>query len=141
MNKSLEINPRNTKYLKRLMNIHLIFGNFGDCHMIITKCINLEPREPEHQTDLYKIEKIIKDYESIEELINKKDFAKAEEICAEILKESSEFTILKITYLKLLLENLKLNEAINYISHNISQDERSDEIDYYLALAFYYDGQ
>ena len=119
----------------------MIYGNFGDCHVIINKCINLEPREPEHKKDLENIEKAIKDYESLDELINKKDFQKAEEISERLLKECSEFLSLKIIYIKILLENLKLNQAVNFISNKISQEERTDEIDYYLALAFYYDGQ
>lgn len=141
VNKALEINPRNVKYIKRLMNIHMIYGNFGDCHILITKSIYLEPRETEHKKDLYNIEKTIKDYESIEELIIKKEFKKAEEIAEKLLKESTAFTALKLSYIKLLLENLKLNEAITFITSKISQDEKNDEIDYLLALAFYYDGQ
>lgn len=141
INRAIEICPRNIKYLKRLMNIQMMYGNFGDCHMIINKCINLEPREPEHKKDLENIEKAIKDYESLDEIINKKDFQKAEEISERLLKECSEFLSLKIIYIKILLENLKLNEAVNFISNKISQEERTDEIDYYLALAFYYDGQ
>lgn len=119
----------------------MIYGNFGDCHMIVNKCINLEPREPEHRTDLHNIERAIKEYESIDELIVKREFKKAEEIAEKLLKECTEFLALKVTYVKLLLENLKLTEAINFITSKITQDEKNDEIDYYLALAFYYDGQ
>jgi len=119
----------------------MIYGNFGDCYIILNKCINIEPREPEHKTDLSNIEKKIKEFESIDELINKKEFIKAEEIAEKLLKDCSEFKSLKITYIKILLENLKLNEAIIFITSKISQDEKNDEIDYYLALAFYYDGQ
>lgn len=141
LNKALEINPKNVKYLKRLSNLHMMYGNFGDCHMILNKCINLEKSELEHKTDLNNINRMIKEYESIDELINKKDFVKAEEIAEKLLKDCTEFLALKKIYITLLLENLKLNEAIIFITSKISHDEKCDEIDYYLALAFYYDGQ
>ena len=119
----------------------MIFGNFGDCFFIINKCINLEPKEHEHRTELNHIQKTIRDFESIEELIKKKEFVKAEEISEKLLKECLEFNALKITYIKVLIENLKLVEAIKFIISKISQEEKNDEIEYFLALAFYYDGQ
>lgn len=141
LNKAIEINPKNIKYLKRLVALQTLFGNFGDCVMILQKCINFEPKESTHKTELNNMEKMIKDYEKIEEKIQKKEFKEAEEIIEKILKEATEFLSLKITYLKVLIENVKLTEAINYIIGNFSQDEKTDEVDYLLALSFYYDGQ
>ena len=109
--------------------------------MILNKCVNLEPKELTHKTELKNMEKNISDYESIDEKIKKGDFKEAEEKIEKILKESTEFLSLKITYLKVLLENVKLTEAINFIVNKFTKDEKTDECDYLLALAFYYDGQ
>ena len=119
----------------------MIYGNLGDSLNIFDKCTNLEPREPEHKKDLENIKKKILDCELIEEKFTKKDFVKAEEISQKILKDCTEFLSLKITYIKCLIENLKLTEAIKYILTYISNDEKTDETDYLLALSFYYDGQ
>ena len=109
--------------------------------MILQKCINLEPKDSTHKTELVSMEKLIKVYEKIDEKMKKKDFKEAEEKIEKILKDSTEFLSLKITYIKVLLENLKLTEAINYIIQKFTQDEKTDEVHYLLALAFYYDGQ
>lgn len=141
LNKSLEIAPRNTKYLKRLANIQMLYGNLGESLNIMQKCVNLEPREPEHKNELNAIQKKIYDHEKLEETFNKKDFVKAEELAEKLIKDCSEFLALKILYIKILIENLKLQEAIKFILSHISTDEKNDETDYLLALAFYYDGQ
>jgi hypothetical protein len=70
------------------------------------KCLNLEPKELEHKNDLDAVQKKILNYELIDENINKKDFVKAEELAEKLLKDCTEFTSLKITYIKILLENL-----------------------------------
>jgi predicted Zn-dependent protease len=141
LNKALEITPRNTKYLKRLANIQMIYGNLGESLTILQKCINLEPREADHKNEFDAIQKKIFNNELIEENIKKKDFIKAEEIAEKLVKECHEFLALKITYVKILIENLKLLEAIKYILNNISSEEKNDEVDYLLALSFYYDAQ
>lgn len=119
----------------------MIYGNFGESLSIFQKCINLEPREPEHKNELEAIQRKINNYELMEESVTKRDFIKAEEIAEKLVKDCTEFFALKTTYIKILLENLKLQEAIKFIMNNISSDEKNDEIDYLLALGFYYDGQ
>ena len=141
LNKAIDINPKNIKYLKRLVGLHTLYGNFGDCIMILQKCVNLEPKESTHKTELKNMEKLISDYDSNDEKMKKGEFKEAEEKIEKILKESTEFVSLKITYVKVLIENLKLNNAINFIVQKFTQDEKTDEVDYLLALAFYYDGQ
>jgi len=141
LNKAIDINPKNIKYLKRLVGLHTLYGNFGDCIMILQKCVNLEPKESTHKTELKNMEKLISDYETIDEKMKKGEFKEAEEKIEKILKESTEFVSLKITYVKVLIENLKLNNAITFIVQKFTQDEKTDEVDYLLALAFYYDGQ
>lgn len=141
LNKAIEINPKNVKYLKRLVALHVLYGNFGDCIMILQKCVNLEPNDSTHKTELKNMQKTISDYESIDEKIKKADYKEAEEKIEKILKESTEFLSLKITYVKCLLENVKLTEAITFILQKFTKDEKTDECDYLLALAFYYDGQ
>jgi len=141
LNKAIDISPKNIKYLKRLVGLQTLYGNFGDCIMILQKCVNLEPKEPAHKTELRAMEKQIKELEVIEEKMKMNQYKEAEEKIEKILKESSEFLSLKITYVKVLIENLKLVDAINYTMRKFTKDEKNDEVDYLLALALYYDGQ
>ena len=141
LNKAIDISPKNIKYLKRLVGLQTLYGNFGDCIMILQKCSNLEPREPVHKTELRAMEKNVKELEIIEEKMKKNEYKDAEEKIEKILKDSSEFLSLKITYIKTLIANLKLTGAINYIMKKFTNEEKNDEVDYLLALALYYDGQ
>lgn len=119
----------------------MIYGNLGESLLILNKCINLDPSNPEHRKDYDDIQKKIYDYEKMEEDFNKKEFTRAEEYAEKLLKECCEFTALKIYYIKILIEKVKLTEVIKFIMHSINHDEKNEEIEYYLALAFYYDGQ
>ena len=141
LNKAIDISPKNIKYLKRLVGLQTLYGNFGDCIMILQKCVNLERDEYSHKTELKAMEKLVKELESIEEKMKLNEYKDAEEKIEKILKDSSEFVSLKITFVKVLIENLKLVQAINYTMKNFTQDEKNDEVDYLLALALYYDGQ
>jgi predicted Zn-dependent protease len=142
INKALNINPKNTKNLKRLANIHIMTGHIGEAEQLFQKCINLEPKDHTHVTDLNRAKTLIKEWESLNENLKKEDFVKVEEIAAKMLIECTEYAMLKQIYIKAMLDNVKLNEAINFISNKLTNDEKNeDEFKYLTALALYYDGQ
>jgi DnaJ homolog subfamily C member 7 len=59
-----------------------------------------------------------------------------------LIKDCTEFTQLKIIYVESLLNNCKINEAIDFLINKLTNDEKNnDEFEYLLALAFYYDGK
>ena len=60
-----------------------------------------------------------------------------------MIEKISDFADLKKQYIKILIENVKLTEALAYISKEINfEDKMKDkEIDYLIALTLYYDGQ
>ena len=140
---SLELNPKNVKNLKRLASVYVLIGNYGEAQIIYEKCVSLEPRDPIHKNDIDKVKRLIQDYDSINEYEKKEKWERVEEICSRLIKESSEFTELKLKYIKCLIENVKLLEAITYIQNNVKGEEKIkyEEFDYYAALALYYDGQ
>lgn len=140
-NKALEINPRNTKNIKRLANVNILIGNFGEATMLIQKCINLEPRDSSHKTDLEKVNKMINDYSSINDAIGKEDWTRVEELCDKLLKDVQGMRSLNIFYINALINNVKLTEALSFIE-KIDKEEKSasPEYSYYAALALYYDG-
>ena len=94
--KSLEINPKNVKNIKRLESVYLILGNYGESLILLEKCANLEPRESSHKNDIDKVKHLIEDYELIKEYKVKEDWNKVEEICLRLLNESIEYTELKL---------------------------------------------
>ena len=142
LNNAIKLNPKNTKYLKRLAQLHILYGNFGDAEMLLQKCINLESREPSHVSDFANVKKLIKNFEVLQEAKVKEDWKKCEDIAAPMIKECTEFSNLKIIYVESLLNNVKLTEAIDFLINKVSSDEKiNDEFDYLLALGFYYDGK
>jgi len=142
LNKAVEISPKNTKYLKRLALLHLSVGNFGNAENLLQKCVNLEPRDATHVTELNKIKEYIRNYESLNDAKAREDWGRCLELCDKLLKEITDFTTLKITYVETLLENVKIQEALDFITTKLTPEERSsDEFEYLTALALYYDGK
>jgi len=142
LNKAVELNPKNTKYLKRLALLHLSIGNFGNADNLLQKCINLEPKDSTHLVDHNKVKEHIKNYESLIEFKGKEDWKRCEELCDKLLKEITDFTALKAIYVEILLENVKIQEALNFITSKLTSEERSnEEFEYLTLLALYYEGK
>ena len=109
--------------------------------MLLQKCCNLEPRDSSYKTELEKVQKLINDFSSLTEFQNKEDWVRVEEICDKLLKETTSMQNLNIIYIKALLNNVKLTEALSFIE-KLDNNERSSNPDYkyYAALGLYYDG-
>ena len=141
--KALEINPKNTKNLNRLASVYVIVGNLGEAKITQQKALNFEPNNSVYKEQMNIIEKVIEDEEKMREKINKKKFDEAEEVCKKLIEKVSDFSDLKKYYIKILIENVKLQDALVYINKEINfEDKMKDpEFDYLIALTLYYDGQ
>ena len=141
--KALELNPKNTKNMNRLASVYIIKGQIGNAKMLQEKALNLEPNNSIFKEQMTIIEKILEDEEKLEDRIKDKKFEDAEEVCKRLIEKESDFSELKLKYIKILIENVKLTEAIQYINNEINfEDKKSNEqFDYLTALCLYYDGQ
>jgi len=141
--KALEINPKNTKNLNRLASVYIIVGNLGEAKMTQQKALNFEPNNSAYKEQMGTIEKIIEDEQKMKEKINENKFDEAEEICKKLLEKVPAFSELKKNYIKILIENVKLQDALVFISKEITfEDKMKDsEFDYLTALTLYFDGQ
>jgi DnaJ family protein C protein 7 len=142
LNKAVELSPKNTKYLKRLALLHLSIGNFGNADNLLQKCVNLEPRDATHLVDLNRVKEYIRNYESLNDAKGREDWNRCEELCDKLLKEITDFSALKVIYVETLLENVKIQEALIFITNKLTPEEiSSEEIEYLTTLALYYDGK
>ena len=141
--KALEINPKNTKNLNRLASVFILVGNLGEAKMTQQKALNFEPNNSGYKEQMGTIEKIIEDEQKMKEKINENKFDEAEEICKKLIEKVPAFSDLKKYYIKILIENVKLQEALVFISKEITfEDKMKDsEFDYLTALTLYFDGQ
>ena len=141
--KSLEINPKNTKNMNRLASVYIIRGQIGNAKMLQEKALNLEPNNSIFREQMTTIEKILEDEIKLEDKIKEKKFEDAEEVCKRMIEKESDFSELKLKYIQILIENVKLTEALQYINNEINyEDKKSNEqFDYLTALCLYYDGQ
>ena len=89
--KAVQLNPKNTKNMKKLSSIYIILGNFGEAQMLLEKCCNLEPNDSSHTYELNKIKKIIEDYEKIHEKIKDTKWDDVEEQSKKLLSDTSAF--------------------------------------------------
>ena len=141
--KALEINPKNTKNLNRLASVLIIVGNLGEAKITQQKALNFEPNNSIYKEQMSTIEKIIEDEQKMKEKIDEQKFDEAEEVCKKLIEKVQDFSDLKKYYIKILIENVKLTEALAFITKEINfEDKMKDqEFDYLIALTLYYDGQ
>ena len=107
------------------------------------KALNFEPNNSEYKEQMGTIEKIIEDEQKMREKINEQKFDEAEEICKKLIEKVSDFSDLKKNYIKILIENVKLKDALAYINKAINfEDKMKDpEFDYLIALTLYFEGE
>lgn len=142
LNNALKINPKNTKYLKRLAQLHVLYGNFGEAEILLQKCVNLEPRDNYHVSELNSVKEHNKNFNLLSEAKERGNWTRCEELCDKLIKECPEFTNLKLIYVDTLLKNAKISQAIDFLINKVSADEKAnEEFEYLLVLAFYYDGK
>ena len=141
--KALEINPKNTKNLNRLASVYILVGNLGEAKLTQQKALNFEPNNSAYKEQMGTIEKIIEDEQKMKEKINENKFDEAEEICKKLLEKVPAFSELKKDYIKILIENVKLTDALAYITKEVNFEDKikDEEFDYLIALTLYFDGQ
>jgi len=141
--KALEINPKNTKNLNRLASVYIIVGNFGEAEMNQQKALNLEPNNSVYKEQMNTIKKILEDEQKLREKLKEQKFDDAEEICKRLIEKAPAFTDFKKEYIQILLENVKLQDTLAYISKEVNAEDKmkNEEFDYLTALTLYYDGQ
>ena len=141
--KALEINPKNTKNMNRLASVYIIKGKIGDAKIMQEKALNLEPYNSTFKEQMTSIEKILEDEIKLEDKIKDKKFEDAEEVCKRLIEKVSDFSDLKLKYIQVLIENVKLTDALQYINKEINFEDKknNEQFDYLTALCLYYDGQ
>ena len=141
--KALEINPKNTKNMNRLASVYIIKGKIGDAKIMQEKALNLEPYNSTFREQMTSIEKILEDEVKLEDKIKDKKFEDAEEVCKRLIEKVSDFSELKLKYIQVLIENVKLTDALQYINKEINFEDKknNEQFDYLTALCLYYDGQ
>lgn len=109
----------------------------------MTKCTNLEPKDPSHNIDLTNANNLIKEKDRLDEYYQKKQFDKVEEVSEKILKDSPEFTTIKIYYITALLANCKLEKAEQFLKGKVLQDEKQkyEDLEFLEARLNYYQGK
>ena len=111
--KALELNPKNTKNMNRLASVYIITGQIGEAKLLQEKALNLEPNNSTYREQMATIEKILEDETKLNDKINEKKFEDAEEVCKRMIEKVSDFSELKLKYIKILIENVKLKLELN----------------------------
>ena len=140
--KAIQLNPRNTKNLKKLASVYIILGNFGEAQILLQRCCNLEPNDSSHTYELNRAKKMVEDYEKINEKIKEQKWEDVEELSKKLLENASNFKELQKIYIQSCLELCKFQIIINYINNNVSSYTKSkdEEFNYLLAKAYYFKG-
>ena len=140
--KAIQLNPRNTKNLKKLSAVYLILGNFGEAQILLQKCCNLDPYDSSYQYDLNRAKKMVDDYEKINEKVKEEKWEDVEEKSKALLNEAPSFKELQKIYIQACLELCKFQQVINYINNEVSSYSKSKDEEFYylLSKAYYFKG-
>ncbi len=140
--KAIQLNPRNTKNLKKLASVYIILGNFGEAQILLQRCCNLEPNDSSHTYELNRAKKMVEDYEKINEKLKEQKWEDVEELSKKLLENASNFKELQKIYIQSCLELCKFQIIIDYINNNVSSYTKSkdEEFNYLLAKAYYFKG-
>ena len=141
-NKAVDLNPKNTKNLKKLAKVYTIVGDFGHAQLLLEKCCNLETSDSSHTFELNRVKKMVEDFEKINEKYNEKKWDDCEEKSKKLLEDAPAFVELQKMYIQSCLELCKFTDVINYINNQVSPSVKfSDwEFNYLLAKAYYFKG-
>ena len=136
--RSLEINPNNTKNYYRLSTVYILIGDFKEASLLCEKCISLEPSNQTYLQEKNEISDLEFTYNKIQEKIKNSEFEDAEILSKKLLDKCIGFNELKIIFIKILIENAKYNDALNYINNNQNICINLDKSIYLKALIYYY---
>lgn len=141
INEALNINPKNVKNLKRKYDLLIMTGSLPEAEATMQKCINIEPKEYIHRTDLSRANILLKELNEFHEAFNTENYEKAEELGKKLSDACTGCSVIKQNYMECLINNNKLNEVTLYYTKNLSDSERSDdEFIYLMCKVFYYEG-
>ena len=118
--KAVELNPRNTKNMRKLSSVYIILGNFGEAQILLQKCCNLEPEDSSHNYELNKAKKMVEDYEKIHEKMKEQKWEDVEEQSKKLLNDASSFKELQKIYIQACLELCQFKPIIDYINNEVS---------------------
>ena len=142
LTKAVTLNSKNLKALKRLAFCYLSLGELGEAEMFLKRCVEVEPEEASHRTDV----KLARDLIAKTELLHKNkfvyDYKACESLAEEILQKCTEATNIKLIYLESLLQNCKAGEALAFIKSKSTDEEiKREDFQYLMCQAYYQDGK
>jgi DnaJ family protein C protein 7 len=141
-NKAIQLNPKNTKNLRKLSTVYILLGDFGHAQLLLEKCCNLETSDSSHTYELNKVKKMVEEYDKVNEKFNEKKWDDCEEKSKKLLEDAPHFIELQKIYIQTLLELCKFKEVIDYINNKINSDVKYKnwEFNYFLSKAYYFKG-
>ena len=103
-NKAIQLNPKNTKNLRKLSTVYILLGDFGHAQLLLEKCCNLETSDSSHTYELNKVKKMVEEYNKVNEKFNEKKWDDCEEKSKKLLEDATHFIELQKIYIQTLLE-------------------------------------
>ena len=142
LNKAINLNSKNIKALKRLAHIHLLFSEFSEAEIFLKRCVDVDSEDKRHKDDLELVRNLKEIYSELNKAKFILDYKKSEALSEKLLEYSKESAKIKSIYLDSLLQNCKPIIALDFMKKNLSDEEkRKEEFEYFLCLAYYYDGK
>ncbi len=142
LNKAVTLNSKNIKALKRLAQVHLALGELSEALLFLKRCVEVEPNEEVHRSDVNIVKDLIICHEELTKAKFIYDYKTCEVNGAELLRKCTEATSIKLIYFESLIQNCKPQEALTFYKEKLNHEEsRKEEFQYLLCQAYYQDGK
>ena len=140
--KAVSLNPMNAKNLHRTASVLLILGILNEALETQKKSILLAPFEYTYKDQLVIIEELIEEDKKMLNYFDNNETQKLEERIDFLIKKYPDFIYLKKMKCQIIIDGLRYDEAIKYITNEIMENKiRDKDFAYYLILVFYLDGR
>lgn len=142
LNKAISINPSNIKALKRLAHVKLSQGELLESEIYLKRCAELEPNDASHKEDVIKVRELITANDDLKRSKFTLDYVRSEDLAKKLVQYCTEATNIKSIYIESLLQNCKVHEALSFIKHKLTDEEKKmEEFEFLICQAYYYDGK
>lgn len=140
--KTIEINPKNIKALKRLSMAHISLGELTESEIYLKRCIDIEPNIDQHKKELKEVEDLINKNKELQKEKVIENWNKCFDLSKILVQKCHLNNELKETFFESAVNSFNLEEALNFYSSSFGELEKKNEnVKYNLSLLYFSQGK
>jgi len=140
--KALELNPRNTKAMKRISYLFIQEGLLLEALIYLRKIRKIDREEDSILDEIDTCQKLIQYKRELDDnkIIN--DWNKCFELSSKLIRKCNKCFEIKLIYLESMVNSYQIEDALSFYKNNLdSNEQKSDNVQFLLTKAYFNDGK